>query len=935
MKVSKFKTINCFTNIRGSISKTNHNQFVLINRKYEITFKETQMIINKIISFKRRSFLYIASVGISSFIFISCSNDSKSKSPPPPQRKIDQPDPKQNTDFTENVKSEDCIFLSPYDDLQSQLRDNIKTGEAACVKKIIELGGDVNKPLKQFGSGTPTLPIFLALEDSSLFFIKSKYKEFSIIKILVEAGAKLSVKNNDGESPLFLSLKLSTIVNDYPLVPSYLIYSGKAPLDETDSSGNTPLMITILNKNIILSKQLIYKGVNLNFKSNVGKVAIQMALETKNEEIADLLIDKKADLSILDDKKNSLLHLAIENKLINLSLKLVPLLKGTLGNVNKYNKSPFYLAVEQQQISVLQALLSQGQDQIDVEQIASIESPLHLALMLHNIEISQLLIDQIKNPNLKNKNGFPLLFYSLIYENYEIAEKLVLKNADLIFKDTEGNSYLHIAVEKKLHNLIKLLLDRNISIDALNSSNLSPLFYAIQNSDFDAFQILVNKGSNINLNVPQGTLLLFAIESKSHPDIISYLISKASNINSLNHDGSNALLLAIKNGNSDQVEMLLSRGADPNVQNKQMQTPLSLAVEKNNHTLASQLINKGAKINYRNQEGENLIHLASSSAMIDVLHNAGVAIDEKNNDGETPLSKSVNYGNLGLVRHLVSLGANVKWMDKEKSTLIHRASLQSHNAILEYLISLSLDVNSKNTYGETPLFLARSINIIDQLIRAGAQVNAINKLGDSVLSSIITNFEPSFPNNEDELIEKFLQYGANPNVKNSLGIYLLHHVVSLKYSNLHRLDSSKYFPSYNANHLLVKLLESPTLILDQKDENDETVLHKVDTPEEVDLLIKAGASLNPLNRNKKETPLKKKQGEFANYQSIKAKLEIDIAENKKNLEDAINRQDNNNIKRLRELIKNLELDLVIIDGEILTMRLLIQSLQQHGAQSSN
>lgn len=51
-------------------------------------------------------------------------------------------------------------------------------------------------------------------------------------------------------------------------------------------------------------------------------------------------------------------------------------------------------------------------------------------------------------------------------------------------------------------------------------------------------------------------------------------------------------------------------------------------------------------------------------------------IDVKNKDGTTPLHAAVRFGHYDVAEYLLSHGANVNYVDKSKSSLLHMVSLK-------------------------------------------------------------------------------------------------------------------------------------------------------------------------------------------------------------------------------------------------------------------
>lgn len=72
------------------------------------------------------------------------------------------------------------------------------------------------------------------------------------------------------------------------------------PIDYQDSQGDTFLHIATQLKSLILIKECLRRGANLNIQNHLGKTALHVACQYKFGELAELLVDKGADESIVD-----------------------------------------------------------------------------------------------------------------------------------------------------------------------------------------------------------------------------------------------------------------------------------------------------------------------------------------------------------------------------------------------------------------------------------------------------------------------------------------------------------------------------------------------------------------------------------------------------------------------------------------------------------
>lgn len=179
-----------------------------------------------------------------------------------------------------------------------------------------------------------------------------------------------------------------------------------------------------------------------------------------------------------------------------------------------------------------------------------------------------------------------------------------------------------------------------------------------------------------------------------------------------------------------------------------------------------------ADINGADSLGCTALHRAvennHSQIVEKLLNSPTMRINPVDNEGETPLHIAAKLGLADMVTQLRVAGANLFATNKWGETALHLAALYGHECVIERFIAMRMNLDVANHQGQTPLhYLVFDSHFSGLLIAAGANVNAINNNGLSVLhtavSSILLNAKiaPSTANNSN--ISPLIAAGAHIN----------------------------------------------------------------------------------------------------------------------------------------------------------------------------
>lgn len=596
------------------------------------------------------------------------------------------------------------------DDWGEELMNRIRSGDAACTKKVIEVSKlDVNIPQKVFAQDKKVYPIWHSLTTSSLFFANGTAdKAFQVVKVLVEAGARLDTKNDSNQSPLQYAVENDEVFRRYPVVSAYLILSGKSNLLETNKLGLAPYHYVIQRGSLEHLQLMLDKNIDINFPTNNGKAPLLIAFEANFLTGIELLLARGVRVDFKDQNGNSSLQRAIHQNYDAVALQLID--KGLdLNLANNSQETALFSALQSKKIEILQKLLSKN---VNVDLRTSQTTPLHLAL----------------------SQGLSAIVDSLL-ERVQTRSEV----------DSDGNTVMHLLVLQGAFPQLQRALQKQFVVDQSNKTGATALHLATEKDDLSMVQALIAAGASVKTADLQKKLPIHKVKSSG---ILELLIQNKSPVNDLDSKGNSPLAYVALSQKKDLVSLLIQNQANAQWVDSSGRSLVSHMISLNNLDLAQFFIDRGVHPASEDSFGNTALFYAGSVNAIEFIA-PHVNINSINSEKQSALIKMVRdytstqqQSTLDMIQRMIELKADINvpmpggkgtllhFVMKERQLLIAPSNPSSQFlALSELLLKNDIKLNAKDKDGNTALHYADTVEEIELLGKYNAIANVANKQG--------------------------------------------------------------------------------------------------------------------------------------------------------------------------------------------------------------
>jgi len=396
-----------------------------------------------------------------------------------------------------------------------------RNGNFEVVEFLLESGAEVDC-LNIFG----VTPFFLALE--------GLHK--NIGQLLMEWGADLQKKNRSGKTALdllrhaelkeFFKKKSNDMAATLPriiagdrkallhVIKEHRLGSNRfASLRSRALSGSTLLHTAAYHGNTEAVKMLLAERVDANLLDYKGATPLH---RVRDAETMQLLLDAGADITKLDEDKNSPLHVKCygeQNEPTAIDcIQLLLEKRISLDQRNRRELLPIHCCAMQGRVDAIQVLLDADSDK-SMRQELNTEKDLppslaHLAIANDHLETACWLLG--KGFRFKVREA-DILLEKLLMDKIPCSEFtptieiLVSSGADVRRAFSHGNTPVHLAASQQhMTEVLELLLSQGADVNALNDDRCTPLFFATRSNNYYGAKVLLDNGADLRLRNYQG-----------------------------------------------------------------------------------------------------------------------------------------------------------------------------------------------------------------------------------------------------------------------------------------------------------------------------------------------------------------------------------------------------------------------------------------------
>ncbi|KAH0536331.1 hypothetical protein FGG08_006785 [Glutinoglossum americanum] len=402
-----------------------------------------------------------------------------------------------------------------------------------------------------------TISLFKAIEEDDTERVRS----------LLEAGVDLSAQNPQGRSPIMRAAEIGQAA------AAKLLLENGADVNARGIGGTNALYMAVYYRHGLLTEMLLENGAKPNVLIQ-HMALLQIAVNNGDEGITRTLLGKGAEPDFRSEHGPTALFLAVEigsEEIATLLLKA-----GADVNARFEHGTPLRAAVERDHEGLTRLLLENGADP-NAETENELRS-LHIAARSGHEGIAKHLLKYGAEVDITERSGSTPLFLAAAWGHQSLVEILLDAGADVNACNDRKATSLHAAAERGQEAATALLIERGASLADVTDIGWGALHLAARYGHESVARLLLEMGGDLNARDTRLWTSLHLAAEYGHQSITVLLLENGVDINSQNVDGRTALHIAAAVGCEEIVGFLITQGANVDCLDLAGQTAFELAL---------------------------------------------------------------------------------------------------------------------------------------------------------------------------------------------------------------------------------------------------------------------------------------------------------------------------------------------------------------------
>lgn len=565
-----------------------------------------------------------------------------------------------------------------------------------------------------------------------------------VARLLIEYKANVNKQDAEGNTPIH-----TAILSEHAEMVALFISNEHVDVNCRNAKGHTALWLALGLADQSFARTLVSRGCDMNLVSPTGDTMLHYAITRANDKAALFLIDNNCNVALANNTGTTPLHLAASKGLASVVAQL--LARGAGVNVrDKEGKTPLMFAIAGKYVDIVTKLLQAPEIDVNVKDYGG-KSALGLALEAGLLDLAERLVAAKADTEAADPSGLTLLHLAIMRSDAAAAIFLLEHDARLDARTGSNATPLTLAITHGVEQVVDALCVRGTDMNAVDDAGVSPIWMALQSRQEGIASILVRHGCDLACRDKETmlTALHRAIQGEDEFTAL-FLIRSGANVNDhQNPSGVAPVHLASELGQESVVRELMQHRADVNVQDLEGRTALHIAIYAKQAVIALLLLSHpGLRLDVREKTGERTpfgaaLAVKDQNTAAAILRREPLAIEEANSRGMTYLHAAVAASDLDSFKFLLKFKVNVnaRVRDATERTPLAIAVELGLEECVRGLLATGADVNipDKSSSWSVAHVAASlgSVSILDALIKHGANVNAVDDQGATVLHAAV------------------------------------------------------------------------------------------------------------------------------------------------------------------------------------------------------